>query len=333
MIVSISENIEIKFEFVQRIKSLCSNIFKKLFNLLFILIKFLSESFYYIKLNYNIIFYDLIFIFFIFFIASFYYIYIYDLLINGIFFVFWIYILFKFLWFSFDLNFQKVNLIDKRNINYFIIFISIYIIIFSSLFKNSSYESKNLFLVLSSVISLLLFLSLFTDLVELLKKLITKNIYLFLSFSLGMILIVWNIYFEDLQKLYISVETKKEVVIVQEEIKNDIKKQEVPIVPEMVPIVPEMVPEVVTQPEPIVFDISMFDENLSVWMSWEKVSILQKFLHQNGHYNFEVNSNYDENTRVAMAQFLTEKCGWKTTNKWVLWPLAREECLEWFLQK
>ncbi len=81
-----------------------------------------------------------------------------------------------------------------------------------------------------------------------------------------------------------------------------------------------------------VFDISLFQDNLSVWSEGESVKNLQSFLNETGYYNFSFHGIYDENTQIAMRRFLISECNWPQTNQGILWPQARA-CIAEFLDK
>lgn len=319
VVISIYENINLKFGILNKIVLF----FNKVKNISVKTFIWVKELFQYIKLNYISIFYDLILISFVAFISSFYYLSAYNALINIALFVFLVYVIFKFLWFSFDFEFEKIRLINRKNINYLTIFLSTYVIVFSAILEKTTIDDKWVYITLISLTAFLLFLSIFTDLMDVIKSIFLKNVYVSLSAVVAFMIIFFNFYSQDIQKAFSpTIENKEETETKTEEVKT----------PEITkPIEEEKIPEV--KPEIIKFDISMFQDNLWVWSTWENVWILQKFLRQYGYYNLDITSNYDENTRIAMMKFLEEKCGWKSTNKWVLWPLVREDCLKWFLEK
>jgi hypothetical protein len=123
------------------------------------------------------------------------------------------------------------------------------------------------------LISFVLFLSIFTDLIDVIRNILLKNVYVFLSIVVAFMIVFFNFYSQDIQKLFFSTIKNKEETEVKTEIKpeeikpEEIKPEEItkPIeeektIEEEKPIEKEKIPEV--EPEIIKFDISMFQENL-----------------------------------------------------------------------
>jgi hypothetical protein len=118
------------------------------------------------------------------------------------------------------------------------------------------------------LISFVLFLSIFTDLIDVIRNILLKNVYVFLSIVVAFMIVFFNFYSQDIQKLLFPIIKNKEETEAKTEIKpEEIKPEEItkPIKEEKTteeekPIEKEKIPEV--EPEIIKFDISMFQENL-----------------------------------------------------------------------
>lgn len=286
--------------------------------------KKLQENLWLFFSSYDNIVYDSFFLFFIAFLVSFYYISIYQILPSLLFFVMIVYILGKILWFSLEKQYKKVLFFNTGNYNYYILFFSINIIVFSQFLRRIDILNNMYYLIWITITLLVSFLLIATDIWECIRKIIFKNIYIFLSFLGIFFILIW---FSSFYWFYNKLLTQNTVV----ENTTNIQKikpiiEELPL--ETVDIITQEnqnnleLPEIETKIT--TFDISQFSENLALGSEWENVKNLQLFLNEKWYYNFSIDGNYDINTQSAMRRFLNEKCWWKQDNQWILWPLARE---------
>lgn len=262
--------------------------------------------------------YDVLFLWVISFIWSLYWENFHNNLILIILFTLIVYLLAKIFGFRFALDKKKTPFFQKQNIEPFILFFSLSVIIFSSLGNMLLAENRVLIFFAFTGINFFTFSILVTDLWDILKAWIIRNIYIFAMMMIG---VVWGIFYIVGWIDFFQKEQEDLSQIDQEIISESV---------DVLPILPENEPVVI--PSPVKFNISLFQENLWLWSSWENVRILQSFLNDTWYYNFSFHGIYDENTRSAMRRFLSAECNWPQTNQWILWNQERI-CIQEFLQK
>lgn len=273
---------------------------------------FLQDNFSWLFSSYDDIVYDSFFLFFLFFLASIYYPSAYQLL--PWFFVFFlvIYLIGKILWFSFQTHYEKIHFLKSEYYHHYVLFLSINIIVYSKMLSHMEWGWNIYYLVWISFWIFLLFMTIFSDIWERVKKYIMANLYI--SLMILMILATIGIFL----KPYFIPKNPVELPQTQEINTN--------ILPPLDSQEEETPPVVKT------FDISQFSENLKLGSEWEGVKILQSFLNEAGYYNFAFHGRYDDKTQIAMRRFLTNECDWSESNQWILWPQARA-CIQDFLEK
>lgn len=260
--------------------------------------------------------YDVLFLWILSFIWSLYWSELHSSLITIILFILLVYWVAKIFGFRFTLDKELTPFFQKQNIEPFILFFSLSVIIFSSLWNTLLAENRILIFFSFTLVNFLIFSLLVTDLWNLAKYWIMKNTYIFAMIMIG---IIWGTFYLWWMKL---LEKENEVLPqINEEVISDIN--------DFTSVVPENNPVVTT---PVKFTIALFPENLWLWSSWENVRILQSFLNDTWYYNFSFHGIYDENTRSAMRRFLSAECNWPQTNQGILWNQERI-CIQEFLQK
>lgn len=321
VIVSLYESIENKSWKIQKITTFIQTIFSKIWQIII-----------FIKNHPMIVFYDVVIIFFFYVIGSLYFELMRDYLVNLFQFILGLYIVLKIFWFYFDKQLfdenEKMDLSNFENIQYIIFCFALYVIIFTGLFKWISWEDDMKFIYIFSILWIILYAFLYTNFSLKIQWFLFRNIYGTLSFWVVMIVIL-SVYYKDVLQY---IQLNQSLPWENQSLQSEESKENIIDTP-----IQELLPEIVETSDMsavqtwelieelnFVFDISMFQDNLSVGTIWESVWILQKFLSQHWYYNFDITSNYDETTRVAMAKFLQEKCWWSPVNKWILGPLARE---------
>lgn len=278
---------------------------------------FLQDNFSWLFSSYDDIVYDSFFLFFLLFLLSIYYPSAYQLL--PWFFVFFlvIYIFGKILWFSFENHYEKIHFFSREYYHHYVLFISINIIVYSQMLSHMEWGWNIYYLVWISFWIFLLFMTIFSDIWERVKKTILTNLYL----SLMMLVILWvsGVYFLS---SYFTPNVPWEL--------SQIEEESVEWTPSLSLSEPLLQDDLIPQIKE--FNLSQFSENLKLGSEWEGVKILQSFLNEAGYYNFEFHGRYDDKTQIAMRRFLTNECDWSETNQWILWPQARA-CIQDFLEK
>ncbi len=275
--------------------------------------KLLQENFSWLFSSYEDIVYDSFFVFFLFFLFSLYYQSIYQLLPGFFLFIFMIYLLWKIVWFSFQKDSEKISFFNTQYFHHYALFLSINIIVYSQILSHTQWGDNIYYLLWISFWIFFVFMTIFSDIWEIIKKSILRNAYI----SLVIFFILWMSGAYLLKPYFIPQISPQEIILPQENWWQE---------PVVEPI------EIEALPQEKQFDISMFGENLKLGSQWEGVKILQSFLNEAGYYNFSFHGNYDDKTQIAMKRFLSSECDWPETNQWILWPQARD-CIEEFLEK
>lgn len=315
-----------------------------LYSLIFILYKreffigFLSSYLEILSISFKFI--KNIMIYVIFFWIIFLYLWWEDLsLLNGSIFLFYLSSIFALFY---DKNDRKSEFLEKYDLksrvfyfNIFLFNIIIFLFIKKLLLDNNIKEIYSIIFVILFIFNLI-FLYFFTNLFVKIEKIIIRNFNIFVIWSSVSIIFLSFIYLDDLQKLFTSeLEHNKEIKqdLKSEDKRKVINKDQELKLKETLSNSGKIKKEII-RPEikEIIFDISMFDENLWIWSKWQKVEILQKYLKEEWFFKSEINGIYDKNTVSSFNKYLTEKCGWSKTNIWILWPLARD-CLKQNLNK
>lgn len=278
---------------------------------------FLQDNFSGLFSSYDDIVYDSFFLFFLLFLLSIYYPSAYQLLPWFFIFFLVIYLFGKILWFSFENHYEKVHFFSREYYHHYVLFISINIIVYSQMLSHMEWGWNIYYLVWISFWIFLLFMTIFSDIWERVKKTIMTNLYL----SLMMLVILWvsGVY---LLSPYFTPNVPWELSQIEEESVEwtpSISSSESLLQDDLIPQIK-------------VFNLSQFSENLKLGSEWEGVKILQSFLNEAGYYNFEFHGKYDDKTQIAMRRFLTNECDWSESNQWILWPQARA-CIQDFLEK
>lgn len=281
-------------------------------------IKYFLESWGKYFLRYpDDVMYDVLFLWTLSFIGSLYFEGFHNLLTPMILFIFLVYLAAKIVGFRFELDKEIIPFFQKQNIEPFILFFSLSVIIFSSLGNMLLVENRILIFFSFTFINFLVFAFLFTDLKNLLKRIILRHTYIFSMCILGIVAVL---FYSFGSKIF---EKNDEILPQESDIVSSVDVFN-PALPDDLPVVPPVTP--------IKFNISQFQENLWFGSTWEKVATLQAFLNDAGYYNFSFNGMYDENTRAAMRRFLSAECLFSQNNQWILWNQERI-CIQDFLEK
>lgn len=340
VVVSLYESIYNKKKKQEKIATFFKIFFQKLWKILL-----------FIKNNPIIVFYDLLIVFFLYFVGSIYFDLLRSFLLSLFQFMLTLYVIFKVFWFYFDRQiFDKNEKLDVGNfsyLNYIILFFAFNIIIFTGLLQLVGQEISVMNIYVYALVLLIIFLAIFSNISEKIITFVLKNVYITLTIGLILSILTWLYYKESIEKIlknttsnYIVsnitqtgntlTQTPSDEVIlpVESKIENNTwsLSQTWEIISIWVVNTGIINTETTSVNSEIVFDISMFQENLWVWSTGSWVKILQKYLVNEG-YSLDITGEYTKNTQSAMALYLSEKCFWKPTNQWILGPQARE-CIQ-----